>query len=371
MKSAQLLTDGKNAFPAIIKDIDEAEKSVYINMFIWRDDAIGNRMAEAVLKAAERGVKVTIVVDRFAAILEKAEECRKTFFHKKLTAKEKLLSRALARVYPYKENVLQKDEETPLYKAILSHPNIRLLRDEVKKDHSKFYVIDDKILIFGGINIEDKETHADFQGRVYRDFMARFEGEDVVAAFWRKMYDWEDCDLPFKFCVNTKKDGKKLFEVGDAYLGMVRRAEKRIVMVCPYLSPLKPLFSGLKAAHARGVKIDLLIPTSANLQNDCNRRTAAKLKSALPNLNLYVSPQMVHAKVLICDNEYCFGSANFNNTAFYVLRELNLWGNGEPKELFLQLEQSVKELFDIAEKVTDPKRIKYSKFRALIESRFA
>lgn len=363
--------DGKNAYPAIIKDIDEAKKSVYINMFIWRDDVIGNRMGETVLKAAERGVKVTIVVDRFAAILEKAEECRKTFFHKKLTLKEKFLSRALARVYPYKENVLQKDEETPLYKAILAHPNIKLFRDEVKKDHSKFYVIDDKILIFGGINIEDKETHSDFQGRVYRDCMARFEGEDIVAAFWQKMNSGKDCDLPVKFCVNTKINGKKLFEIGDTYLGMIRRAEKRIIMVCPYLSPLKPLFTELKSAYTRGVKIDLVIPTNANLQNDCNRRTAAKLKKLLPDLNLYISPQMVHAKVIICDNEYCFGSANFNNTAFYVLRELNLWGKSEPKELFLQLEQCVKELFDTAEKITDPKQIKYNSFRAVIESRFA
>ena len=68
-----LFIDGKNAFPAILKAIENARFSLYINMFIWRDDAIGNRIGEAVLSAAERGVKVFISVDRYGVVLEKAE----------------------------------------------------------------------------------------------------------------------------------------------------------------------------------------------------------------------------------------------------------------------------------------------------------
>ena len=40
-----LLVDGKNAFPEILSCIESAQKSLVINMFIWRDDAIGNRLA--------------------------------------------------------------------------------------------------------------------------------------------------------------------------------------------------------------------------------------------------------------------------------------------------------------------------------------
>ena len=52
-KDFTLLIDGKRAFPEIISCIENAKKSVYINIFIWRDDIIGNRMGEAVLKAAK------------------------------------------------------------------------------------------------------------------------------------------------------------------------------------------------------------------------------------------------------------------------------------------------------------------------------
>ena len=65
-----LYNSGKETFPALIDAINAAKVSLDINMFIWRDDAIGNEMAEAVLAAAERGVKVTISVDRYGVVLE-------------------------------------------------------------------------------------------------------------------------------------------------------------------------------------------------------------------------------------------------------------------------------------------------------------
>ncbi|MBO5653417.1 MAG: hypothetical protein J6S44_04300, partial [Clostridia bacterium] len=85
-----LLVDGKRAFPVILSAIAEAKETLLINMFIWRDDAIGNKMAEAVLSAAERGVKVRLSLDRYGLVLEKAEEAGRSFFHKKATLTEKI-----------------------------------------------------------------------------------------------------------------------------------------------------------------------------------------------------------------------------------------------------------------------------------------
>lgn len=52
MLSATLLTDGKEAFPALLRAIDGAKESLTVNMFIWRDDTIGNRMADPHTAAA-------------------------------------------------------------------------------------------------------------------------------------------------------------------------------------------------------------------------------------------------------------------------------------------------------------------------------
>ena len=71
-----LLVDGREAFPEILRCISAAERSIRINMFIWRDDEIGNAIAAELLSAAERGVRVDITVDRYGVVLEKAEEAK-------------------------------------------------------------------------------------------------------------------------------------------------------------------------------------------------------------------------------------------------------------------------------------------------------
>ena len=150
-----LLVDGNNAFPEIIRCIEVAEKSVYINMFIWRDDRIGNRMAEAVLRAAERGAAIYLSIDRYGVVLEKCEECRKSFFHKRQTGIERLKSGILALCYPPKGAPRRmRDTESELYRRLLSHPNVTVSADLHKADHSKYYIIDEKILFLGGVNIE-------------------------------------------------------------------------------------------------------------------------------------------------------------------------------------------------------------------------
>ena len=82
-KDMTLLIDGKQAFPEIINTINQAKDLIKINMFIWRDDKIGNEIANALLNAANRGVQVEISKDRYGLILEKCEECKKSFFPQK------------------------------------------------------------------------------------------------------------------------------------------------------------------------------------------------------------------------------------------------------------------------------------------------
>ena len=195
-----LLVDGKEAFPAILDAIAGAKRSLVINMFIWRDDAIGNRMAEAVLAAAERGVQVQISVDRYGVVLEHSDETRTSFFHKRVTLAERIKSAFLSLCYPMQGTPRRVcDKESPLYLAILSHPNIKVEKDVFKADHSKFYIIDDEVLFLGGVNIEDKENGADMQGRIYQDYMIRLDGKTHVDAFLAKRSTGIDADADYIF----------------------------------------------------------------------------------------------------------------------------------------------------------------------------
>ena len=362
-----LLIDGKEAFPEILRCIDAAKKSIFVNMFIWRDDEIGNRVAAAVLAAAERGVQVVLSVDRYGVVLEKAEECKKSFFHKRQNLSERVKTAALEILYPIPGAPKRaRDEETELYRAVMSHPNIRVERDKFKADHSKFYIFDDETLILGGVNIEDKENGADLQGRVYQDYMVKMEGQEYVAAFLAKRERGQDTGDGYFFGVNVKEPQRR-FEMEGRYLELIAEAKEELVITMAYFSPLPQFVQAVAAAHRRGVRVTLLVPERANFQNDSNRRTVRKLLKMTDNgVTVYFSPKMVHTKLVASERWVSFGSCNITKKAFRQLDELNLFLPRE-SETAAQLMESVRENHGLSRAVADWRDVKYNRLLAWLE----
>src|SRR5262245_65886967 len=58
-----LLRNGREAFPAWLAAIAAAKKRVSLEMYIFSDDTIGRRFAEALGAAAARGVEVRLLYD--------------------------------------------------------------------------------------------------------------------------------------------------------------------------------------------------------------------------------------------------------------------------------------------------------------------
>ena len=276
-KDFTLLVDGKEAFPEIINCINNAKKSININMFIWRDDHIGNEIGKAILEAANRGVKVNISVDRYGVVLEKAEENKKSFFHKKQTLIEKIKSKALEIIYPKKNTPkVKKDVCSDLYKAIMEHENISVDR-HYKEDHSKYFIFDDEIVIMGGINIEDKENDQDKEWRVYQDYMIKLEGKEHAKAFIHKLETGENLGMDYYFGINKKGLYEDIFEMEDIYLDLIRKTKKELIITMAYFSGLEKFIKEILDAKKRGVNVSIMIPRSANYQDDSNKATMKKI----------------------------------------------------------------------------------------------
>ena len=362
----RLYNGGAETFPALIEAINAASASIDINMFIWRDDTIGNRLAEAVLAAAERGVRITISVDRYGVVLEKAEECMRSFFHKKQSPIERLKSRILAAAYPtpgMKYPV--KDTESALYLAIMAHPNITVERDVFKADHSKFYVIDEEILFLGGINVEDKENGADMHGRVYGDLMVGLFGREYVAAF-RAAREGRVIHTDYAFPLNRKTH--KIFAVREHYIDLIRSSERELLIVMPYFSPLADFMREITAAAARGVKVSVMIPKKANFQDDTNKRAVQRLmKKSGGRIAVYYTPKMLHTKLMASEKTVSFGSANITKKAFSQLDELNLAFPNTDSDLCRALFAVTDAELNMAEHIAHADEIKYRKWIALFE----
>ena len=363
-----LLVNGKQAFPEIIRCIENARASVEINMFIWRDDQIGNRMAESVLTAADQGAKVYISVDRYGVVLEKCEEARRSFFHKKQTLTEKVKSGMLKRIYP--ENCRPgkvEDRYTELYTRLLAHPNIQVSADVFKADHSKYYIIDDEILFLGGINIEDKENGQDLCGRKYGDYMMKLLGKEYVAAFRQKLETGENTLDGIFFGINLKKPVRR-FEMEQLYLDLIANAKTQLHITMAYFSPLPKFLDAILAAYQRGVSITVVVPQKANFQNDSNMRTIRKLlKASNGQIGVYLSPRMLHTKLIMNDTHISLGSTNITRKAFTQLNELNLFVRRGDSAFEKTLAASVCDDIGTARRVSRYQEIRLNRLLAFLE----
>ena len=366
-RDPQLFVDGKSFFPALLRTVDQAEKSIFINMFIWRDDEIGNALAHALLRAMDRGVRVEISKDRYGVVLELAEEGQSSFFHKKPTLSERAKAAVLRRLYHHGKKLHPKTRDETLYARFIHHPNLSLDCERFKADHSKYYIIDGKALFLGGINVEDKENGLDREGRLYQDYMVGVYGEEKVRDFLSQLQAEPKTEKALFYGYNDNTDKKRFF-MEALYLDVIQSAERELHITMAYFSPCKRFIKAIRAAEERGVRISILVPERANFQSDTNLKTVKRLlRRSHGGVSVYLSPKMVHTKLIKSEKMISLGSTNITKKAFSQLSELNLFLKNGDDELASSLVGAMKENYALSKKVNDPKYIKYNPLKAFFE----
>jgi len=366
MEEPKLLIDGRQAFPEVIRCIRAAERRIEINMFIWRDDEIGNRLAAELLRAAERGVRVELVKDRYGLLCEYAEECQRSLFHARPTVGERVNIWGLELLY--NRDLLFRERprgENALCRALRAHPNVAVSAEVCRRDHSKFYIFDDAVLILGGINVEDKENGADRAGRRYRDYMVELRGEETVRAF-RRHRTQPDASADAIFACNLKCPVRR-FELRDRLLALIDGAERELTILMAYFSPDAQFLSALRAAAGRGVRVRLLMPARANFTDASNKRTLCAL-CGCEGLTLYLSDRMVHAKLFLSEKTIAVGSCNISKKAFGELDELDVFWPNDGGAFAQAVRASVEETVAEAARVTGPEMLRHNALLAWMES---
>jgi cardiolipin synthase len=136
-----LLENGAGYFPALIEAIAGARREIHLETYIFEMDAIGLRVAQALIEAAERGVRVRVLADGIGS-KNFSEELR-----------DRMLQAGIALLF-------FRPEISPW----------RLKRHRLRRMHRKIVVIDACLAFIGGINIVDDstgQTGADEIGRAH------------------------------------------------------------------------------------------------------------------------------------------------------------------------------------------------------------
>ena len=368
-----LLETGRNAFPEIIRQIRSAGQEIILHMFIWREDRIGLEIAGELLKAADRGVSIVIEKDRYGLLLEYGEESQRSFCHSPdLWERIQIKALCLFCNRDLYRNRLQTDR-CDLYRRLKEHPNVFMTDNRKTEDHSKYFIFDRRIMILGGINIEDKEYFRDAKGRVYFDYMVRISDSEIISRFLEKR------ESPKKkndlFLVNMKEPVRN-FELKKSFLELIDEAERELVIEMAYFAPERDILAAIRHALKRGVKVRILISRSANYNNDTNMLTVSKLLGYRHvcsdgktdgKLSVFLTDYMLHAKLIMNEKRILTGSCNINHKSFNRLGELCITVNNDDSPFACQVRTSVEELFRSSAQAENRRDIRFNPFMAAIE----
>jgi cardiolipin synthase len=321
--------NGAEIFPAMLKAISSAEKTITFEAYIYWSDNIGKQFIEALCERARHQVKVHVLVDWMGSRQLKPE---------------------------YMDQLKEAGVELEMYKA----PNIWNLTQMNNRTHRRILVIDGKIGFTGGVGIcEDWDGNGD-QPERWRDTQYRIEGPAVAYlqnAFmdnWLKLHPdvlYQENYFPelkavgnswaqvFKSSTNAGSESIALM-----FQMAIASARKSIYLSTAYFLPNEKYRAELIKARERGVQIYIIVPgpnIDTKIVQHASRKEWGELLKA--GIEIYeFQPARYHNKALIIDETFVsVGSTNFDNRSFSLNDEanLNIWDSEFAKTLIQAFER--------------------------------
>ena len=313
-----LLRSGAEYFPALEAAIDTARVEIWLESYIFADDTTGRRIADALSRAAQRGVKVRVMVDGWGA----------KFYL--TTALERMMCKAGIELLKYRPEV------SPW--QFRSHRLRRL--------HRKLCQIDHRIAFVGGINvIDDMNTPGHRPPRL--DFAVSVEGPLIPAIAQTMQRVWAlvqlvqfgTSQIPLfpergraervgtqtaKFIIRDNLRHRR--DIEQAYLAAIRAAKRQIVIANSYFFPGITFRRELVEAVERGVSVTLILQGKVEyvLLHFASRAMYGQLLQAGVVIQEY-HKSMLHAKVAVIDDRWAtVGSSNIDPYSLLMAREANV-----------------------------------------------
>jgi putative cardiolipin synthase len=379
-----LLNDGPTALDWRLRAIDSASDSIDLQTFLWHFDTAGAMVLDHVIRAAERGVTVRILVDDTFLVHED----------------ELLLAFAEHPNVEYRIfNPFKRRSGGLATRQLLNIADFRRLDHRM---HNKSMVVDNQVAIVGGRNLADEyfglDDSANFRdlelilgGALVEQISAAFddywndrwsfpiemiahdkasadqlaearnisssayrlhseEAPEELAARWQGLVDGADTGKTLLFVdappeENPRNRDEAPIQVANALRDLFDEAEHEIVIVSAYLIPTPQLEGAVKSALDRGVRVRILT-NSIRSNNHLTAHSAYRkhidtlLESGAELHEVRVDAKQrdrymlrpvdqkmlaLHAKALIIDYDKVFvGSANLDPRSLRINTEMGL-----------------------------------------------
>lgn len=308
----ELIADSEDFVTELVRAIDEAREAACVLTYIWREDASGRAVAEALARAARRGVVCRALADAIGA--------------------RSMLGGPLQRLM---------EEAGVEVRPALDPPFLPLLTGRIDlRNHRKLAVVDHRIAFVGSQNLTDADFAPSARVAAWIDCSLRLEGpaaadlEQLFAEDWEldggaSMLEEVAPSPPLPGGVPVQVMGTGPNSENDALVqiiqALVHTAREEVLLTTPYFVPDEGTLAALCTAARRGVHVELILPerSDSRLVRAASRSTWEALLEAGAEVHEFQGG-MLHAKTLTVDRSLAFvGSANMDRRSFEINFEVS------------------------------------------------
>jgi len=314
----QLIPETDDVFRSLIADIDSAQRSCQMVFYIWHMGGLADEVAEALLRAAARGVTCRVLVDAVGS---------RDFLRGPLARKLRDGGVRVVAALP-----------GGLFRSAFVRFDLRM--------HLKIAVIDGEVAYTGSLNLVDPRYFKQDAGvGQWVDAMVRVQGPAVEGLLGTFLGDWaleagEGVEHlagasdyhPLAECgpsvVQVAPSGP--IESSDAILRSllmaIYSARRELILTTPYFVPDESLVAALMSAAQRGVAVTLIVP--GRVDSRLVRLASQAFKGDLLGAGVRVAMfhgGLLHTKSITVDGEFSFfGSLNLDPRSLYLNFEITL-----------------------------------------------
>ncbi|MEW8096962.1 MAG: cardiolipin synthase [Candidatus Thiodiazotropha endolucinida] len=348
----EIYRSGQLLFDHLQMAIDKATQHVHLDYYIWQTDSIGESVRDALVRAANRGVEVRLLIDDVGS-----RAVKRAFFHPLQSAGGRI-----KRFLPV----------NPLNRQLALN----------NRNHRKLVIIDGDKAFIGGMNVGDQyaaksvswiDLHASVEGPVVHSIQETFcqdwfhaTAEDLVSRDYfpaLEHYGPVHAQLLSSGPADERWRSIHLF-----IFTAITLAQQKVFIETPYFVPDQPILLALRTAALRGIDVRLLLPSQSDhpLVLHAGRSFQDQLLQAGVRI-FELKSSMTHAKTMTIDGYLStIGSANMDQRSFRLNFESNLFFFDE--SITEQMEKAFLKLCDSADEIQLVDRKTLPRSRKMVES---
>lgn len=315
----EIICEPDKILQEIRADIDQAQKSVLMEFYIWNEGGDADEVLQALIRAAGRGVNCRVLIDALGA---------RPWWRSEQPNKLRAAGVKLEDALP-----------VGFFRNFVGRADLRL--------HRKIVVIDSQFAWTGSMNMVDPRYFKQSAGvGEWVDAMVRLKGTVVIPLVVTLVADWametgeammdllSDSNLQYvnptgNADIQVIPSGPGTGNEGllQMLLGLIYIARKTLVLTTPYLVPDESLLKALRGAAGRGVDVSIIVPQKVDsfFTRYASRSYFDYLLDAGISVYQYRGGLLHTKSILIDDHVSMFGTANFDMRSLWLNYELTLF----------------------------------------------